>query len=156
MLKERAPGENRVALTPETVKKFAALGASVAVEEGAGLGAAVTDAAYREAGAQVGSTTEVMEKADIVLGVQPPDVAALAGAKPGAWVAATFDPFRDTARIDAYAKAGLEALAMEFMPRITRAQSMDVLSSQSNLAGYKAATYIRVLVVALVDFNPAH
>jgi len=76
--------------------------------------------------------------ADIVLGVQAPDVAALSGAKPGAWVAATFDPFREKERVEAYAKAGFEALAMEFMPRITRAQSMDVLSSQSNLAGYKA------------------
>ncbi|MGZ5793785.1 MAG: NAD(P) transhydrogenase subunit alpha, partial [Croceibacterium sp.] len=75
---------------------------------------------------------------DIVLGVQAPDPVTLKGAAEGAWVAATFDPFGNRARVDAYAKAGLEALAMEFMPRITRAQSMDVLSSQSNLAGYKA------------------
>jgi NAD(P) transhydrogenase subunit alpha len=76
--------------------------------------------------------------AEIVLAVQAPDVAALKGAAKGAWVAATFDPFGRPDRVEAYAKAGLEALAMEFMPRITRAQSMDVLSSQSNLAGYKA------------------
>ena len=138
VLSERAAGENRVALSPETAKKFAALGAVVAVEEGAGLRAAVTDEAYREAGAEVGSAAAVIKDADIVLGVQAPDVALLAGAKPGAWVAATFDPFRDRERVEAYAKAGLEALSMEFMPRITRAQSMDVLSSQSNLAGYKA------------------
>ncbi len=80
----------------------------------------------------------MVKGADIVMGVQAPDVAALAGAQPGAWIAATFDPFGRKDRVEAYATAGYEALAMEFMPRITRAQSMDVLSSQSNLAGYKA------------------
>ncbi|WP_369025668.1 NAD(P) transhydrogenase subunit alpha [Qipengyuania sp. RANM35] len=138
VLKERAAGESRVAITPETVKKFIGLGASVAVEGGAGLGAAITDDALREAGAELGSAAATIKDADIVLGVQAPDIASLAGAKPGAWVAATFDPFRNAALVDAYAKAGFEALSMEFMPRITRAQSMDVLSSQSNLAGYKA------------------
>jgi NAD(P) transhydrogenase subunit alpha len=138
VLRERAAGEGRVAATPETVKKFSALGAVVAVESGAGQGASIGDEAYREAGAEVGSTEAVLKGADIVLGVQAPDPAALKGAAKGAWVAATFDPFGNRARVDAYAKAGLEALAMEFMPRITRAQSMDVLSSQSNLAGYKA------------------
>ena len=138
VLRERAPGESRVALTPETAKKFVALGAVVAVEEGAGLGAALTDGAFAEAGAEVGPAAAVVKDADIVLGVQAPDAAALAGASPGAWVAATFDPFRESARVAAYAEAGYEALSMEFMPRITRAQSMDVLSSQSNLAGYKA------------------
>lgn len=138
VLRERAPGESRVALTPETAKKFVALGAVVAVEEGAGLGAALTDGAFAEAGAEVGPAAAVVKDADIVLGVQAPETAALAGASPGAWVAATFDPFRESARVAAYAEAGYEALSMEFMPRITRAQSMDVLSSQSNLAGYKA------------------
>ena len=138
VLRERAPGESRVALTPETAKKFVALGAVVAVEEGAGLGAALTDGAFAEAGAEVGPAAAVVKDADIVLGVQAPDTAALAGASPGAWVAATFDPFRESARVAAYAEAGYEALSMEFMLRITRAQSMDVLSSQSNLAGYKA------------------
>ncbi|UVI40790.1 NAD(P) transhydrogenase subunit alpha [Qipengyuania spongiae] len=138
ILKERAAGENRVAGTPETVGKFAALGAELAIEAGAGEGAAISDAAFAEAGARVSTGPQVVEGADIVLGVQAPDPLALAGAKPGAWVAAMFDPFRDQARVDAYAGAGFEALAMEFMPRITRAQSMDVLSSQSNLAGYKA------------------
>jgi NAD(P) transhydrogenase subunit alpha len=137
-LKERAVGETRVALTPETAKKFAALGATVAVESGAGEHAAISDAAYAEAGAEVASAAAVVKDADIVLGVQAPDAALLAGAKAGAWVAATFDPFGQKDRVEAYAKAGLEALSMEFMPRITRAQSMDVLSSQSNLAGYKA------------------
>ena len=138
VMKERAPGESRVALTPETAKKFAALGATVAIEQGAGLGASITDDAYREAGAEVGTSADVITGADIVLGVQAPDPTQLTGAKPGAWVAATFDPFRNGELVAAYAGAGLEALSMEFMPRITRAQSMDVLSSQSNLAGYKA------------------
>lgn len=127
-----------MAASPETVKKFAALGARVAVEEGAGTGASIPDAAFREAGAEVGAAPAVMKEADIVLGVGAPDVALLAGAKPGALVAAMFDPFRDRARVETYAAAGFEALAMELMPRITRAQSMDVLSSQANLAGYKA------------------
>lgn len=138
VLKDRAAGETRVAATPETVKKFAALGATVAVEQGAGVAAAITDDAYAAAGAETGTAAQVVQGADIVLGVQAPDVALLAGANPGAWVAATFDPFGQPGRVQAYAAAGLEALAMEFMPRITRAQSMDVLSSQSNLAGYKA------------------
>jgi len=138
VLKERAAGENRVAATPETVKKFSALGAAVAVESGAGEGASIDDEAYRDAGAEIGSADAVTKGAAIVLGVQAPDPAALKGAAKGAWVAATFDPFGNRDRVEAYAKAGLEALAMEFMPRITRAQSMDVLSSQSNLAGYKA------------------
>ncbi|MHA6316992.1 Re/Si-specific NAD(P)(+) transhydrogenase subunit alpha [Altererythrobacter sp. CAU 1778] len=138
VLKERAAGERRVAATPETVKKFIGLGAEVAVESGAGEGASFSDEAYREAGATVGTAAEVANAADIVLGIVAPDPTLLATAQPGAWVAATFDPFRERERVDAYAKAGLEALAMEFMPRITRAQSMDVLSSQSNLAGYKA------------------
>jgi len=138
VLKERAAGENRVAAIPETVKKFSALGAVVAIESGAGDAASVSDDAYREAGAEVGSAEATVKGADIVLAVQAPDPAALGGAAKGAWVAATFDPFGDKDRVEAYAKAGLEALAMEFMPRITRAQSMDVLSSQSNLAGYKA------------------
>ena len=138
VLKETAPGETRVALTPETAKKFVALGANVAIESGAGIAASIPDAAYAEAGAEVGPAAQVVTGADIVMAVQAPDPATLAAASPGAWVAATFDPFGRKDSVDSYAKAGLEALAMEFMPRITRAQSMDVLSSQSNLAGYKA------------------
>ncbi|HSG54221.1 MAG TPA: NAD(P) transhydrogenase subunit alpha [Paracoccaceae bacterium] len=138
VLKERAAGETRVAASPETVKKFIALGASFAVEQGAGLSASLADEDYAAAGAEILPAAQAVAGADIVLAVQAPDVTLLAGAKPGAWVAATFDPFGQRARVDAYAAAGLEALSMEFMPRITRAQSMDVLSSQSNLAGYKA------------------
>ena len=138
VLAERAQGETRVAASPETVKKFIALGAAVAVESGAGLSASIADAEYAAMGAQIGAAADVVKGAGIVLGVQGPDVALLAGASPGAWVVAGMDPFGQRARVDAYAAAGFEALAMEFMPRITRAQSMDILSSQSNLSGYKA------------------
>jgi H+-translocating NAD(P) transhydrogenase subunit alpha len=138
ILKETAAGETRVAASPETVKKYIGLGAEVAVEAGAGLSASVSDAEYAAAGASVGSGDATVKGADILLGVQGPDVKALAGAAKGAWVVAGLDPFGQRARIDDYAKAGVEALAMEFMPRITRAQSMDILSSQSNLSGYKA------------------
>ncbi|WP_294197493.1 NAD(P) transhydrogenase subunit alpha [uncultured Sphingomonas sp.] len=135
---EQAPGERRVAATPETVKKFAALGASVAVEQGAGAAASFADADYAAAGATIGDRTATLAGAGIVLGVQGPDPASLSGVAPGAWIVAGLNPFGERARVDGYAAAGLEALAMEFMPRITRAQSMDILSSQSNLAGYKA------------------
>lgn len=138
ILKERAAGETRVAATPETVKKFIALGATLSVEAGAGAAASIPDAAYAEAGAEVLPEGQAAKDVDIVLGVQGPDPAVLSGAKPGVWLAAVLDPFGQRARVDAYAAAGIEALAMEFMPRITRAQSMDVLSSQSNLSGYKA------------------
>ena len=138
ILKETAPAERRVAATPETVKKFAALGAEIAVEAGAGLTASIADSDYEAAGAAVGPREAALAGADAVLAVQGPDPAALQGAKPGALVVAMLDPLRQRERIDAYAAAGLEALAMELMPRITRAQSMDVLSSQANLAGYKA------------------
>ena len=138
ILKERAAGESRVAATPETVKKFIALGAELAVESGAGAGASIPDDQFAAMGATIGDAASTVKGADIVLGVQGPDAALLAGSNPGAWVIAGLDPFTQRPRIDAYAAAGFEALAMEFMPRITRAQSMDILSSQSNLAGYKA------------------
>ncbi len=143
VLKEHADGERRVAATPETVRKFAALGATLAVETGAGDTASIADAAYRDAGASVGDRAATLAGADIVLGVQGPAASSLTGVSRGAWIVASLDPFgtgpdRGRARIDDYAAAGFEALAMEFMPRITRAQSMDILSSQSNLSGYKA------------------
>jgi H+-translocating NAD(P) transhydrogenase subunit alpha len=138
VLKETALGETRVAASAETVKKFIALGATVAVEAGAGDGASFRDADYTAAGASVGTLTATLKDADIILGVQGPDPKALKGMKAGAWLAAGLDPFGQRKRVDAYAKLGIEALAMEFMPRITRAQSMDILSSQSNLSGYKA------------------
>ncbi|WP_144095400.1 NAD(P) transhydrogenase subunit alpha [Croceicoccus sediminis] len=135
---ERAVGETRVAATPETVKKLVKLGATLKVESGAGRHASISDADFVDAGASVGDLAATVKDADWVLGVQAPAVLDLAGAKPGAKVAAIFDPFRNRDVIDAYSAAGFETLSMEFMPRITRAQSMDVLSSQSNLAGYKA------------------
>ncbi|WP_380783299.1 NAD(P) transhydrogenase subunit alpha [Sphingomonas sp. R86520] len=138
VLKEQADGERRVSATPETVKKFIALGATLAVETGAGDTASIADAAYSDAGASVGDRAATLAGAEIVLGVQGPDPASLDGVAPGAWIVASLNPFADRARIEAYAAAGYEALAMEFMPRITRAQSMDILSSQSNLSGYKA------------------
>ncbi len=138
VLLETADGEKRVAATPETAKKFAALGASVAVEAGAGDAAGYGDAAYAEAGASIGDRAATLAGADIVLGVQGPDASTLAGTAAGAWLVAALNPVAERARIDGYAAAGLEALAMEWMPRITRAQSMDILSSQSNLSGYKA------------------
>ncbi len=138
VLRETAGAEHRVAATPETAKKYIALGAEVAVESGAGTGAFISDAAFTDAGASVGSRAEVIAGADLIIAVQAPAAADLPGAKAGAMLAAICSPFADRARIDGYAEAGIVALALEFMPRITRAQSMDVLSSQSNLAGYKA------------------
>ena len=138
VLKETADGERRVAATPETVKKLTALGAALAVEAGAGLTASISAAEYEAAGATVGSRDQVLAGAEAVLGVQGPEPTSLGGVQQGALVIAALNPFGDRARVDGYASAGLEALAMEFMPRITRAQSMDILSSQANLAGYKA------------------
>lgn len=138
VLRETADAENRVAATPETVRKLIGLGAEIAVEAGAGAGAAIADAAYAEAGATVADRAATIAAADLVLGVQGPAIADLPGLKSGAMLAAILSPFGDRGRIDDYAKAGITALSMEFMPRITRAQSMDVLSSQSNLAGYKS------------------
>lgn len=138
VLKEGATGERRVAATPETAKKFVNLGAHVAVESGAGAHADYADTAYVEAFATVGERAAVLADADIVLGVQGPDPDSIVGVKPGAWIVAGLNPFGDRARIDRYAELDVEAMAMEFMPRITRAQSMDILSSQSNLAGYKS------------------
>ena len=135
VLKE-APGETRVAAIPETVKKFTALGATVAIERGAGEAASISDAAFAESGASIEDRASLLGDADIILCIGGPD--ALSGVKQGALLVGALDPVRRGDAVKAYAAAGLEALAMEWMPRITRAQSMDILSSQSNLAGYKA------------------
>lgn len=135
VLAETAAGELRVAATPETVKKYQALGATVAVEAGAGRGANIPDAAFADAGATVAARADVLAGANLVLGVQGPDASGLPA---GVTVAASLNPHQSKDRLQAYAGAGVQALAMEFMPRITRAQSMDILSSQANLAGYKA------------------
>jgi len=137
VLKEAA-GETRCAATPETAKKFIALGAEVSVEKGAGGNASLGDSDFEEAGAKVASRKDALKGAAVILCINGPDPKSVAGAEKGALLVGALDPARQRERIDAYAAAGLEALAMEWMPRITRAQSMDILSSQSNLAGYKA------------------
>ena len=133
-----AAGETRVAAVPETVRKFVALGAEVAVESGAGEKASVSDSDFKDAGATVAGRAHVLQGAAVILCVAGPDPASLKGAAKGALLVGALDPARRTDDIAAYAKAELDPLAMEKMPRITRAQSMDILSSQSNLAGYKA------------------
>lgn len=143
--RERRAHERRVAATPETVKKFVALGIDVAVETGAGEASRIADAAYEAAGAKiVGDLAQLLADADIVLKVQRPILAGedgpneLALMKRGALLIAILSPYADPNAIQHYAAAGVTAMALEFVPRITRAQSMDVLSSQSNLAGYRA------------------
>jgi NAD(P) transhydrogenase subunit alpha len=138
VLKETAAGETRCAAIPETVKKFVALGAKVIVERGAGDAASVADAEFEAAGAKIGSRAEALKGAGIILTIDGADPQSLKGAEKGALLVGALDPLGRPDRVKAYAAAGLEALAMEWMPRITRAQSMDILSSQSNLAGYKA------------------
>ena len=137
VLKEGA-GETRCSAIPETVKKFIALGAEVAVERGAGEDASIADSDFEAAGASVGSRADALKGAGTILAIDGPDPQTLKGAEKGALLVGALDPARKRDAIEAYASAGIEALAMEWMPRITRAQSMDILSSQSNLAGYKA------------------
>jgi NAD(P) transhydrogenase subunit alpha len=135
--KETRPNETRVAATPETVKKFKGLGLEVLVEAAAGAGAHISDSDYAAAGASIVSAREALA-ADIVLKVQRPTDAEAQHLAKGAMLAAVLSPYADRPMVTRYASQGINAFAMEFMPRITRAQSMDVLSSQSNLAGYKA------------------
>ena len=138
VLKESAAGETRCAAIPETVKKFAALGAEVAVEKGAGDLAGISDSDFEAAGATLSTRKQVLSGAGLVLCINGPEAESLDGAPSGAILVGSLDPLRRRDMVADYAKAGIEALAMEWMPRITRAQSMDILSSQSNLAGYKA------------------
>jgi H+-translocating NAD(P) transhydrogenase subunit alpha len=130
--------EPRVAVSPDTVKKFTGLGAKVRVESGAGLRSRFSDEAYRAAGAETVGRAEALAGADILLKVRRPGIDELTALKPGAIVAGMIDPFGDREALDALAATGTTIFSMEFMPRISRAQSMDVLSSQANLAGYKA------------------
>src|SRR5438477_8739192 len=134
--READPGEDRVAATPDTVKKLKAVGAEVAVEPGAGLKSGIPDSDFAAAGATVAAGA--LKDADVVLKVRRPSAAELAGVKKGALVIAIMDPYGNEAALKALADAGVTAFAMELMPRITRAQSMDVLSSQANLAGYRS------------------
>jgi NAD(P) transhydrogenase subunit alpha len=138
VLKERRFDESRVAATPESVKKLIGLKHTVAVESGAGTTAGIRDDDYAAAGATVGSAADVLKGADIVFKVRAPDAAELATYPKGAALLGLLDPYSAKAEAAAYAGAGITAVAMEFVPRITRAQSMDVLSSQANLAGYRA------------------
>jgi NAD(P) transhydrogenase subunit alpha len=139
VIDESGEGESRVAATPETVKKFQALGAGLVIESGAGLAAGIPDAEFSAAGADVvASAAEALSSADIVLKVRRPTGAQLAQMRKGAMVFAAMDPYGAETAVKAMGEAGVSAFAMEFMPRITRAQVMDILSSQANLAGYRA------------------
>lgn len=137
--RERREGETRCAVTPETVKKLIALGATVTVEAGTGLGSSIPDGEYAAAGATVARDTKAaLTGADVLLKVRGPTAQEISALKPGAVVAAMLDAYREKDTVQALAGAGATAFAMEFVPRITRAQVMDVLSSQANLAGYRA------------------
>lgn len=139
ILKERRSGETRVAGTPDTVKKYVGLGLEVSVEKGAGSAAAYSDQAYEEAGAKLSTTAALLKEADILLSINGLDVSKdLKGLKKGAAILAQIGALNDKKTVDAYAKAGATLFDMQMVPRISRAQSMDVLSSQANLAGYKA------------------
>ncbi len=139
VLAETDQSEPRVAATPETVKKFIGLGADVAVEAAAGASAGFSDGDYAAAGATIAhDAAAALTGADVALRVRRPSAAELAGAKPNLAVIAIMDPFGAGAQLADLAKSGAIAFAMELMPRITRAQTMDVLSSQANLAGYRA------------------
>ena len=134
--KEIDPSEPRVAASPDTVKKFKALGVDIAIEPGAGIKSGLPDSEFTAAGATV--SADALKDADIVIKVKRPEASELASYKRGALVIAIMDPYGNDAALKAMADAGVSAFAMELMPRITRAQSMDVLSSQANLAGYRA------------------
>ena len=137
--RERRDGETRCAVTPETVKKFVSMGATVTVEAGTGTGSSIPDADYVAAGASVAKDTKaVLSGADIVLKVRGPTAQETSALKPGAIVVALLDAYRDKETVTALAGANATAFAMEFVPRISRAQVMDALSSQANLAGYRA------------------
>ncbi len=139
ILRERQVHETRVAATPETVKKLAALGLEICVERGAGACAFLSDALFAQAGASLADTPQAtLSGADIIFSVQRPWAEDLVYVKPGAILIGMLAPYQDTSGIVAYAARNIDAFAMELMPRITRAQSMDVLSSQSNLAGYRS------------------
>ncbi len=139
VLDESGQGEPRVAASPETVKKYKSLGATVTVQKGAGVQSGIVDAEFEAAGATIaGKAVEALKDADILLKVKRPTEAEAKALKRGALAIAIMDPYGNEAALKPLADAGVSAFAMEFMPRITRAQVMDVLSSQANLAGYRA------------------
>ncbi|TIR39272.1 MAG: NAD(P)(+) transhydrogenase (Re/Si-specific) subunit alpha, partial [Mesorhizobium sp.] len=135
--RELDANEPRVAASPDTVKRLAGLGFAVIIESGAGTASRIPDEEFAKAGAVIGKAGDVA-KADVVLKVRRPNETELKAYRPGTAVIAIMDPYGNDAAVDALARAGVTAFSMEFMPRITRAQSMDVLSSQANLAGYQA------------------
>jgi H+-translocating NAD(P) transhydrogenase subunit alpha len=148
--KERREHESRVAASPDTVKRYKALGLEPVVERGAGQGAAFTDQAYADAGATLVDDAAAAFDADIVLKVQRPTEEEAGRLRKGQALVGALDPYQNRDQVEAYARAGVAAFAMELLPRTTRAQAMDILSSQANLAGYKAmvdamAAYSRVL-----------
>ena len=154
--KERRPHERRVAATPDTVKRFVQMGIEVSVETGAGANAAILDQAYTDAGATVHpKRADTFAGADIILKVQRPRTTTDGGANgladypDGVILVALHNPFGDPIGVEHYAEKNIVAFAMEFLPRISRAQSMDVLSSQANLAGYKAV--IDVIMTDALD-----
>ncbi len=134
--REIDPSEPRVAASPDTVKKFKALGVDVAIEPGAGIKSGLPDSEFTAVGATV--SADALKDADIIIKVKRPEASELSQYKRGALVIAIMDPYGNDAALKAMADAGVAAFAMELMPRITRAQAMDVLSSQANLAGYRA------------------
>lgn len=150
VIKERAKYEQRVAATPDTVKKFIDKGATVIVESGAGKGASISDAAYRDAGAEIGKTVAgTVAGADVILTVQGPEGEELEAIPANAILIGSLNPLSDKPYINTLAGKNITAFAMELMPRISRAQAMDVLSSQSNLAGY------RTVIDAVAAFTKA-
>jgi H+-translocating NAD(P) transhydrogenase subunit alpha len=135
---ETTAGEARVAASPDTVKAYIKKGATVAVQAGAGLGASISDQAYSDAGATIIKGEALVKDADIVLTIRRPSDKLVKSMKAGAIIAGGLEPYGDRNELERFAKSGVTAFALELMPRITRAQSMDILSSQANLAGYKA------------------
>lgn len=135
---ESVSGESRCAVSVDAVKAYVKKGLQVAVQSGAGVGSNISDDQYKAAGAAIGKGADVVKDADIVLSVRRPSDAVLKAMKKGAVLVAGLEPYGERKGLDAIAKSGATAFAMELMPRISRAQSMDILSSQANLAGYKA------------------
>lgn len=161
--KESKENEKRVALAPEGIKKLTSLGLQVYVEEGAGLGSSYTDDAYREAGAEVSTRKEVLEHCELLLAVQAPDVETLKKLKPNTVLVSFIWPLQNADYVELLKKQQIRALAMDTIPRISRAQSMDALSSMSNIAGYKAALigaghldrYLPMMMTAAGTIPPA-
>ena len=162
---ESAPGESRVAATPDTVKKFISLGCTVAVERGAGLAAGFVDGAFNTIGAELvdPGDPQAWSQAEVVLCVQSPSAGALAGMRSGALLVGLLAPYANSSLIATLKLAGLSAMALELLPRISRAQSADALSSQGNIAGYKAVLlaaaaldrYFPMLMTAAGTVQPA-